>query len=140
MSVHLCSVCLNELSANLCNRCGHTQIVSGDIEQITSENTAYRRVLSTTDQQQLVLMSILPSENIPLETHSNTTQFIRVESGNAIVTHGNKKVNMFPNSFILINPNTPHQVNVIGNQPLKLYTIYSPPEHPSTLVQQRQLQ
>lgn len=138
MRTNLCAVCLIETNERVCSPCRQPRAPCGNIEQLTLENTDYRRVQSTTDQQQLVLMSILPSENIPMEIHPTTTQFIKIESGNGIVIVDGKRIDLESNSFIQIAPGTSHQVNVVGNQPLKLYTIYSPPEHPPRLVQKRQ--
>lgn len=138
MRTNLCAVCLIETNERVCSPCQQPRTPCGNIEQLTLENTDYRRVQSTTDQQQLVLMSILPSENIPMEIHPTTTQFIKIESGNGVVIVDGKRIDLEPNSFIQIAPCTSHQVNVVGNQPLKLYTIYSPPEHPPGLVRKRQ--
>lgn len=139
MNYKLCVVCFNETDEDrICVRCNTPGARCGDIEQLTLQNTDYRRVQSTTKEQQLVLMSILPTEDIPMETHPTTTQFIKVESGQGFVTLNGKRFNLRPNSFIQISAGSPHQVNVIGDIPLKLYTIYSPPEHPPSLVQHRQ--
>lgn len=110
----------------------------GDLEKLTTENNAYRKVIFTTETQQLVLMNIPPNEDIGPEIHSDTTQFIRLEEGEATVILGmnNYTLNLSAgkNDTIIIPPNTYH--NIINNSAanLKLYTIYSPPEHhPNTL-------
>lgn len=111
-------------------------------------NDNYRYVVHTTEQMQLVLMSLKPGEDIPREIHTGVTQFIKVEQGNATIKLGNSpredSTNEFPSedrTFILkegdaimIPSGTYHYVLNSGNSDLKLYTIYSPPEHPKDLV------
>ncbi len=109
-----------------------------NIEKITIENKNYRQVIHTTNEQQLVLMSLEPKEFIPMETHAHTTQFFRVEQGTGIAIVKNKTIRLRPNSFLIVPPNTKHYIKQTGKQPLKLYTIYSPPEHPQDRVQERQ--
>lgn len=106
-----------------------------DIEKATIENEDYRRVLYTTKQNQLVLMSIPPQDDIPCETHDDITQFIRVEKGEGIA-YINKNLYKLTDGISLDIPaGTKHQIINTSDQPLKLYTIYSPAEHPSGLVQ-----
>lgn len=99
-----------------------------DIEKETLENTDYRRVLYTAKNSQLVLMNIKPGDEIGLETH-HLDQFIRIEQGKAKaildgVEHG------LEDDFALIIPaGTKHNVINTGDEDLKLYSIYSPPEH-----------
>lgn len=100
-----------------------------DIERATLENDNYRTVLATTDQMQLVVMTLMRGETIPLETHERTTQFIRVEAGRAMVRAGGKRHLLREGGSILIPPNTPHEVFQRGSEPLRLYTLYAPPEH-----------
>jgi mannose-6-phosphate isomerase-like protein (cupin superfamily) len=84
---------------------------------------------------QLVLMSLKPDEDIPEETHANTTQFIRVEEGTASVIVNDRKNKLLPGDSIIIPPGTKHYVKNISESDLKLYTIYSPPEHKEGLTQ-----
>lgn len=113
-----------------------------DIEKATLENNDYRRVIKTTPNQQLVLMSILPTEDVHLEIHPNTDQFVRFEAGNGKVIIG-KDQKQFSNvkdgTSVTIKMGTWHRIVNTGNDSLKLYTIYSPPEHPAGLVQHRQV-
>lgn len=107
-----------------------------DIEKATLENEYYRRVLYTTPQQQLVLMAIPVGQDIPLEVHSDTTQFIRFESGTGKVKVANVIYDVQDGSSVTIPPGSYHQVvNTSSTKKLKLYSIYSPPEHPPNLIQ-----
>jgi len=111
-----------------------------NIEKETLKNKNYRKVIHTTDEQQLVLMSLNPGEDIPPEIHEDTTQFFRIEQGEGIAIV-NKKVYVLENGIALtVPPNTSHYIKQIGSKPLKLYTIYSPPEHPKNRVNVRQPQ
>lgn len=100
-----------------------------NIERATLANDNYRKVIATTAQMQLVLMTLLPGERIPMETHPRTTQFIRVEGGRALVHAGSKRHVLTDGDSIVIPPNTPHEVVQRGSKPLQLYTLYAPPEH-----------
>lgn len=109
-----------------------------NIERETLRNNNYRKVLFTTPQQQLVVMSLMPGEDIPAETH-NGTQFIRVEAGKGVAEIGATKSNIRDGSVVMIPPRHRHYVkNTSRTEPLKLYTIYSPPEHRPGLIQRRQ--
>lgn len=105
-----------------------------NIELVTEKNTHYRRVLHTTPDMQLVIMSLLPGEEIGKEKHGSTTQFIRVESGNGYAVSGNQKIRLLPGVSVTIPSNTLHNI-VAGNKGLKLYTIYSPPTHKDGLIE-----
>ena len=107
-------------------------IFSGDIEKLTLENDDYRRVIFTSDYSQLVLMSVPVGEDIDIEIHPYVDQFMRIEQGKGYVKIGEKKYKIYPikdGSGVVIPHNTYHQVVNTGNVPLKLYTIYSPPNH-----------
>jgi mannose-6-phosphate isomerase-like protein (cupin superfamily) len=101
----------------------------GNIEKLTLENLYYRRVINTTINSQLVLMSILPNEEIGMEKHYKTTQFIRIEKGKGIAYIENKRYNLKDGDAIVIPPNTYHNIINTGKEQLKLYSIYSPPVH-----------
>jgi len=106
-----------------------------NLDNLTNENENYRRVLWTGDLQ-LVVMSLKPKENIPLEIHPHTTQFIKVEKGRGIALIGNKTYTLSKGSCVIIPPNTPHEIKNVSNvRKLKLYTIYTPAEHKKGLVQ-----
>ncbi len=107
-----------------------------DIEKATLENNYYRRVLYTTDQNQIVLMNIPPKEDIPCEIHSHITQFIRIESGQGVAYIGKDVYNLKDGIALDIPAGVAHQIiNNSDTLPLKLYSVYSPPEHPKQLIQ-----
>ena len=110
-------------------------LFSEDIEKLTLENEDYRRVLFTSKYSQLVLMSIPVGEDIHVEVHPNTDQFFRFEQGAGEIVSGNQVYPVKDGSGVIVPYNTRHQVVNIGDVPLKLYTIYSPPQHPPGLVQ-----
>jgi mannose-6-phosphate isomerase-like protein (cupin superfamily) len=119
-------------------------ILHGDIEKLTLKNNNYRKVINTTSTQQLVLMSLKPNEEIGMEKHKKTTQFMRIEKGTVIAIIGKdenkKKYKLKDNSFITIPPNTYHNIINVGTGTAKLYTIYCPPNHkPGTIHKTRPL-
>ena len=111
----------------------------GNIEDITIENTNYRNVLWTkkdTGSLQLVVMSLKPLEAIDAETHSHTTQFIRVERGRGQAILGKDTLTLKSGDAIIIPPGTKHTIiNKSKTKSLKLYTLYSPAEHKAGLIQ-----
>lgn len=108
-----------------------------DIDRLTIDNDAYRKVLTTTQQQQLVVMSLLPNEEIGMEQHPHTTQFIRVVKGECEAILNGQKFQMKEDFATVISAGTNHNIiNTSKEQKLKLYTIYSPPEHPINTLQQ----
>ena len=110
-----------------------------NIEKETLKNKMYRKVLYTDEFQQLVVMCLDRGEDIPLEMHGDGTQFIRIESGKGYaILKGKRKVLLKDGVSLTISPGEPHYVTQTGTEPLKLYTIYSPPEHPKGLKQSRQ--
>ncbi len=106
-----------------------------NIEQLTENNENYREVLFTGEHMQLVVMSILPGEEIGAEVHEGHDQFIRVEKGTAEFTLG-EDIQQGGDGFAVVIPSGIfHNVKNIGSETLKLYTIYSPKEHPEHTVQ-----
>jgi len=108
-----------------------------DIEKETLANKDYRRVLYT-GKMQLVLMSINPLEDIPLEKHNNIDQFIRIESGKGklILPDNNDEKILKDGISVIIKAGTRHRIiNTSNKEDLKLYSIYTPAEHPPRLVQ-----
>ena len=108
-----------------------------NIEKDTIENNNYRHVLYTGPDRnlQLVVMSLKPKEEIGKERHPKTTQFIRIEKGNGIALVDNMEINLKDGSVVIIPPNIWHNIINNGNSDLKLYTIYTPAEHPDKLIQ-----
>lgn len=105
-----------------------------DIVSATNENTDYRRVLFTGDRMQLVVMTLQPGQDIGLETHGEVDQFVRVEAGTALVTIGEEQHRLEPGSVAILPAGSPHNVANAGSEPLHIYTIYAPPEHPPGTV------
>lgn len=99
-----------------------------DIERATLENEDYRRVLYTAKHVQLVLMALAPGEEIGEEVH-DLDQFIRIESGQGTVVLDGVETAVGADSAIVIPEGTRHNVINTGTEPLKLYTLYGPPEH-----------
>jgi len=109
----------------------------GNIETLTNRNKNYRKVVHTDKYSQLVLMALMPGEDIPKETHEGS-QFIRVESGRGIIIRGKERILLKDGIAVEIPPGVSHYVKQTGDDTLHLYAKYSPPEHPSRLVQKRQ--
>jgi len=108
-----------------------------DIEKATLENTDYRRVLYTPGFQQLVLMSIPAGEDIPLEVHPDVDQFFRFEAGEGEMHFGKNEeevIKVKDGSGVTVKHGTYHRVLNTGDKDLKLYSIYSPPEHPADRI------
>ncbi len=107
-----------------------------NINEATKQNDTFRTALWTGDQFQLTLMSIDVGEDIGLEMHPDVDQFLRIEQGQGIVRMGKDKNNlsferMVHDDFAIIIPaGTWHNLTNTGNVPLKLYSIYAPPNHP----------
>lgn len=106
-----------------------------DIEKRTEANDYFREVLFTADHSQLVVMSLKPGEDIGRETHPDIDQFIRVEEGTGKTILDGEEFLVEDGSAIVIPAGTEHNlINTSSTEPLKLYTIYSPPEHPDGTV------
>jgi len=106
-----------------------------DIEKDTTENTDFRRVLYTGAHLQLVLMSLKPNEDIGVETHSDVDQFFRVDDGSGVATIGGKDHKIKNGSAFIIPAGTEHNVTA-GEEGLKIYSLYSPPNHADGTVHQ----
>lgn len=107
------------------------------IEKETLKNNYFRKVLFTGKHEQLVVMCLQPKEEIGNEVHPKTDQFIRIEQGNAeFVLNNGKDKHMAKEGYVVVVPaGTWHNViNTSKTKKLKLYTIYSPPNHkPGTI-------
>jgi mannose-6-phosphate isomerase-like protein (cupin superfamily) len=101
-----------------------------NLEKKTLDNEYYRKVVYTDTNIQLVFMSLAVGDIIHKEKHSGTTQFFRVEKGQIKAIVAEKTYSLKDGDTIIIPPNTWHEIIQIGPKPTKLYTIYSPPEHP----------
>lgn len=107
-----------------------------NIEEVTTENTDYRRVLYTGAHSQLVVMSIEPGDEIGEEVHSEIDQFIRVEKGSGtVVLNGTDEHSLADDWAVIVPAGVKHNVINTGDTPLKLYSLYSPAEHKDGLIQ-----
>ncbi len=104
------------------------------MEDETKANTDYRRVLFTARYMQLVLMSIAAGDDIGEETHT-LDQFIRIEDGEAKVYLNDEEFPLHDDHAVIIPAGTKHNIVNIGTTPLKLYTLYAPPEHKDGIVE-----
>lgn len=101
-----------------------------NIERDTLANSDYRRVLFTGRKTQLVLMTLQPGEEIGLETHAEHDQFIRIEAGTGVVVLDRSEHSLNDGIAVVIPAGVEHNViNTSRDTPLRLYTLYSPPEH-----------
>jgi mannose-6-phosphate isomerase-like protein (cupin superfamily) len=100
-----------------------------DIEKLTEENTDFRRVLYTGKNLQLVLMSLKPGEEIGAEVHEDRDQFFRVEKGTGEVLIDGVRTPVKSDDAIIVPAGARHNVVNTGNEPLRVYTVYGPPEH-----------
>jgi len=113
-----------------------------DIEKATLYNDTFRTALWTGNHLQLTVMSIPPRQDIGLEMHPDVDQFLRIEDGRGFVQMGDSQNNLyfrqmaFKDSAIFIPAGTWHNLTNTGTRPLKLYSIYAPPNHPWGTVHQ----
>lgn len=111
-----------------------------DIEKATKQNNTFRTALWTGKYFQLTLMSIGAGEDIGLEMHPDVDQFIRIEEGQGLVLMGdsmhdlNYQRRVYDDYIIIIPAGKWHNVINVGNKPIKLYSIYAPPQHPHGTV------
>lgn len=106
-----------------------------NIEHDTRSNEAFRRVLFTAERMQLVLMTLQPGDNIGMETHDDGDQFFRVESGEGEAILDGAHHALVDGVVVVIPAGIEHDiVNTSSSAPLRVYTIYTPPEHPDGTV------
>ncbi|MFE8698671.1 cupin domain-containing protein [Cytobacillus sp. FJAT-53684] len=112
-----------------------------NIEEATKSNKTFRTALWTGNHLQVTVMSIPVGGDIGLEVHPRTDQFLRIEEGKGIVQMGNSRNHLDFNQrvsddyAIMVPAGKWHNIINTGNKPLKLYTIYAPPEHPFGTIQ-----
>lgn len=100
-----------------------------DIERATLDNGDFRRVLYTGHHLQLVLMALPPGCDIGEEVHEDRDQFFRIEEGRGIVRIDDVDNRVEADTAVIVPAGARHNVINDGEAPLKLYTIYGPPEH-----------
>ena len=106
-----------------------------NIEKRTKENDDFRRVLYTGKHMQLVLMTLQPGEDIGEEVHEDGDQFFRIEKGKGAVEIDGVAHAVEDDDAIIVPAGARHNVINSGEKPLKLYTLYAPPEHKDGVVQ-----
>jgi mannose-6-phosphate isomerase-like protein (cupin superfamily) len=106
-----------------------------NIEKLTKENENFRQVLYTGEHSQLVLMTLKPGENIGMETHPDIDQFFRIEDGEGKAVIDGNEYQLSDDDAVIVPAGAEHDLmNTSETESLKLYTIYSPPEHPDGTV------
>jgi len=106
-----------------------------NIEAQTESNDNFRKVLFTAPNSQLVVMSLLPGEEIGMEVHNDVDQFIRIEKGEGMSILDGEETEIREDDAVVIPAGTQHNiVNTSQTEKLKLYTVYSPAEHPDGTV------
>ena len=105
-----------------------------NIEEKTEQNSFFRQVLYTGKYTQLVVMSLLPGEEIGIEVHPAVDQFFRIEEGQAKVIIDGQEHEVYEGFAIIVPAGSQHNVINTGSNPLNLYTLYSPPNHPDGTI------
>ena len=106
-----------------------------DIEKKTIENSNFREVLYTAPNLQLVVMTLKPGEEIGMETHEHGDQFFRVEAGEGEAILDGETHKLYDGAIVIIPEKVEHNiVNTSADKALKVYTIYTPPEHRDGVV------
>ncbi|MEK7180979.1 MAG: cupin domain-containing protein [Patescibacteria group bacterium] len=106
-----------------------------NIEKLTVENANFRKVLYTAEHCQLVLMSLLPGEDIGSEAHEGIDQFFRFEKGEGKVVIDESEYIVGDGDTVIVPSGSTHNVtNTSATEALKLYTIYAPPHHRDEVV------
>ncbi len=100
-----------------------------NIEKLTEENNSFRKVLYTGEQSQLVLMSLLPGEDIGSEVHPDNDQFFRFEDGVGKVVINDTEYEVSDGDAVVVPKGATHNVINTGEERLRFYTIYSPAHH-----------
>ena len=106
-----------------------------NIERQTIENEDFRRVLYTGHNLQLVLMTLQPGDEIGEEVHEDIDQFFRIEEGNGIIAIDGVEHRVEDYFAVIVPAGSRHNVRNNCSVPLRLYTIYGPPEHRDGVVQ-----
>jgi mannose-6-phosphate isomerase-like protein (cupin superfamily) len=111
-----------------------------DVQRATLDNETFRTVLYTGEHLQLVVMTLQPGEEIGEEVHEDRDQFFRFEEGAGEVLIDGKTHKVEDDFGVIVPAGARHNVRNTGAQPLKLYTIYGPPEHKDKVVHQTKAQ
>lgn len=112
----------------------------GNIEEVALANTNFRQVLYTGQHSQLVVMSLLPGEEIGMEVHEIVDQFLRVEKGSGKLIINDEEFEIKDGQGIIIPAGAKHNIiNLSATDPMKIYTIYSPPHHKDGTIHKTKL-
>ena len=106
-----------------------------NIERQTVANEDFRRVLYTGEHLQLVLMTLQPGEEIGSEVHPDRDQFFRIEEGEGVITIDGVENPVADDFAVIVPAGARHNVINNSDKPLRLYTLYGPPEHKDGIVQ-----
>lgn len=107
----------------------------GHIEELTENNSYFRQVLFTGKHTQLVLMSLKPQEDIGMEVHDTVDQFFRFEEGEGKVIIDGEEYIVKDGDAVIVPAGSQHNIiNTSSSEDLKLYTLYSPPNHPDGTI------
>ncbi len=109
-----------------------------NIESETLGNDYFRKEIFTGEHMQLTVMAIPVGGNIGMETHPHTDQFLRVEQGTGKVILGGVEHDVMDDFAIIIPAGVEHNVINTGDIPMKLYSIYTPPNHPQGTIDKTQ--
>ena len=104
-----------------------------DIERLAVKNDDFRRVLYTANHCQLVVMALKPSEEIGMEVHK-LDQFFRVEEGTGEAVLDDVRTAIGAGFAVVVPAGTKHNIINTGTVPMKLYTLYAPPNHRDGVV------
>jgi mannose-6-phosphate isomerase-like protein (cupin superfamily) len=111
-----------------------------NIEDLTEKNHDFRQVLYTGQHLQLVLMALKPGQDIGSETHATHDQFFRIEMGHGQITIDGNITAIKGGDGIVVPAGALHNLRNTGDKPLRLYTLYGPPNHIDHLVQGKKSQ
>lgn len=111
-----------------------------NIENLTVENDHFRKVLYTGQNLQLVLMALKPGEEIGEEVHEDRDQFFRFETGSGEVRIDGATHRVKSDDGVVVPAGATHNVVNTGDEPLRLYTIYGPPEHLEGTIHQTKVE
>jgi mannose-6-phosphate isomerase-like protein (cupin superfamily) len=106
-----------------------------DVQKLAAENDFFRKVLYTARGGQLVVMSLRPSEDIGMEVHHDVDQFFWIVKGTAKAVLNNEQSQVATGEALIVPRGTDHNIiNASSSEPLKLFTVYTPPNHPDGTV------
>ena len=106
------------------------------VKDKAKENVTFRTVLFTGDKSQLAIMSLGPGEGIGEEVHDDVDQLLYLVKGSGVAVIDGKEVGLEKGAIFCVPKGTRHNVKNLGDEPMKLFTVYAPPQHaPNTIHQ-----